>query len=77
MKSHAIRLSTDVLNKLAKHAEPFTDSPNDVLRRLLKLDKPRKVNSGLHTASKAIRVDEQVFAKIRGKTASSSVMRLL
>jgi len=37
-----IEVDNDVLNLLREHAEPFTDSPNSVLRRLLGIDSERK-----------------------------------
>jgi hypothetical protein len=35
--SPTIRIDDDVFEELKKHAEPFVDTPNTVLRRLLKL----------------------------------------
>ena len=32
-----IRIDNEVLDKLKEHAEPFVDTPNSVLRRLLGL----------------------------------------
>ena len=35
--SPTIRIDDDVFDELKKHAEPFVDTPNTVLRRLLNL----------------------------------------
>lgn len=42
MQFHKIEIDSEVLNHLKEHAEPFEDSPNSVLRKLL-LDAPRDV----------------------------------
>ena len=35
--SPTIRIDNEVLDKLKEHAEPFVDTPNSVLRRILEL----------------------------------------
>lgn len=42
MTSHTIRVDDEVYEALQALAEPFKDTPNKVLRRLLKLDKGAK-----------------------------------
>ena len=67
MKYHSIRLSSEAMTKLATLAEPFVDTPNDVLRRVLNLDKPKKnfvAGVPLPQRSKAIRIDAEVFSKL-------------
>lgn len=39
--THTIRVDDEVYAALQALAEPFTDTPNKVLRRLLKLDKKK------------------------------------
>jgi 5-methylcytosine-specific restriction protein A len=40
--SHVIRIDAAVFEELQKRARPFIDTPNDVLRRLLKLNAKEK-----------------------------------
>jgi len=48
-----IRIDRDVYETLQKGAEPFVDTPNTVLRRLLGLDSSAKDGASEHSASKA------------------------
>ena len=47
-KSHSIRVDDEIYTLIRKHARPLADTPNSVLRRLLRLDtanpptKPKK-----------------------------------
>jgi hypothetical protein len=44
--SPTIRIDEDVWSALQKRAHPFVDTPNDVLRRILNLDRHRARQSG-------------------------------
>ncbi|MCK5163615.1 MAG: hypothetical protein KAQ72_07855 [Desulfobacula sp.] len=47
MQKHTIEIDSEVFNFLQSQAEPFVDSPNDVLRRLLMDGSPRKSNGDI------------------------------
>jgi negative regulator of replication initiation len=55
-----IRIDNDVWNHLKRKAEPFEDTPNSVLRRLLRLEKKsrkaRRIPTGTRTAQSAYRM---------------------
>lgn len=49
--SPQIDVDDDVLNLLKRHAEPFTDTPNSVLRRLLKIEGTAHAGRNAQTGS--------------------------
>jgi Mrr N-terminal domain len=56
--SPTIRIDNDVLDKLKEHAEPFVDTPNSVLRRILGLApgvESREIEDGAPAAQPARR----------------------
>lgn len=46
-----IRIDSEVFDVLMKAAKPLVDSPNSVLRRLLKIDKTKKVKKAVDSVS--------------------------
>src|SRR5262249_31742425 len=51
--SPTIRIDDDVFDELKKHAEPFVDTPNTVLRRLLGLGESVEGDAETELASRA------------------------
>jgi restriction system protein len=47
-----IRIDNEVWNALKRRAEPFEDTPNTVLRRLLRLDKQQRASKRLPTGER-------------------------
>ena len=59
--SPTVRIDDDVFDELKKHAEPFVDTPNTVLRRLLNLGDPGFAES--HGGGEAGVADERDATK--------------
>lgn len=67
-----IRIDNDVWDHLKRKAEPFEDTPNSVLRRLLRLEKRsrkgRRIPAGARTPQNAYRIPIlQSIAELGGK----------
>ena len=84
--SRTIRIRGRTMRRLALKAEPLTDTPNSVLRRLLGLDPLRRRRTrGVPPARDAFgrwvscRVDAAVYRRLRamGGTFDEAVRRLL
>ncbi|MCY9784202.1 hypothetical protein KIK06_09880 [Nocardiopsis sp. EMB25] len=56
--SHVIRIDDEVYTELQKRAQPFVDTPNDVLRRALGLNAP----TGEHGSAGTERSDSPVMS---------------
>lgn len=74
-----IRIDNDVWNSLKKKAEPFEDTPNSVLRRLLRLDARheggRRLPTGSRTPQAAYRKPIlQVLDELGGKARADEVL---
>jgi hypothetical protein len=85
-KSTPIRIRGHTLWRLALLAEPLVDTPNMVLRRLLRLDPPRKrptvgirPRPNTYPPWVGCRVDHQVYRRLQAlaSTFDESVRRLL
>jgi hypothetical protein len=72
-----IRIDPEVWNKLKEHAEPFLETPNDVLRRLLGLgrESSRPSNGcGLPILEAATRVLEEAGMPMRAKDIADAMV---
>lgn len=75
----AIRVDNEVWGLLKNHAEPFEDTPNRVLRRLLGLDKkrrqPKRLPAGSRTPQSAYRIPiAATLAELGGNGRVSDVL---
>ncbi|WP_304455447.1 hypothetical protein [Nocardiopsis sp. YSL2] len=59
--SHVIRIDDEVYAELQRRAQPFVDTPNDVLRRILELNAPAAEPSTVDTVDVA-RADTPVVS---------------
>ena len=74
-----IRIDEDVWNYLKKKAEPFEDTPNSVLRRLLRLEeksrKARRIPTGTRTPQDAFRIPIlKSLVELGGKATVAQVL---
>lgn len=75
-----IRVDNDVWNYLKKRAQPFEDTPNTVLRRLLRLErrapKSRRIAAGRRTPQPAYRMPIlEALHELGGRAKADDVLR--
>jgi hypothetical protein len=71
--SPSVELDEDIYEYLKSQAEPFTDTPNTVLRRLLQLDDPSEAHTWTHVSNGAsLRQEPGLRARKRSGARKSS-----